>query len=95
MILPLSRLQPDDRFGPPPALKGGPTAATGADVERDRESTSAASLSSPATPHKKMSDPFSPDLTKDVADISLEEATGDDHDNSTFSTVIYTVVLLM
>ena len=87
MILPLSRLQPDDRFGPPPALKGGPTAATGADVERDRESTPAVSLSSPATPHK-MSDPFSPDLTKDVAEMSLEEATGNDHDNGTFSTVI-------
>ena len=86
MILPLSRLQPDDRFGPPPALKGGPTAATGADVERDRESTPAAS---PATPHK-MSDPFSPDLTKDVAEMSLEEATDDDHDSGTFSTVIDT-----
>ena len=84
MILPLSRLQPDDRFGPPPALKGGPTAATGADVERDRESAPAAS---PATPHK-MSDPFSPALTKYVAKVSLEETTGDDHDNGTFSTVI-------
>ena len=35
MILPLSRLTRDDRFGPP-TLKGGPTAA-GEEVEKDKD----------------------------------------------------------
>ena len=72
MLLPLSRLEPDDRFGPP-SLVGGPT-TTGEDAEKDKHvpPVSAQSNTSATSPKAEGSSSF---MCKRETKVSVVEST--------------------